>query len=215
MSATKRPLSLLTFVFALCIANIVTAAAPYDAVCVVSVRHSKKEASGGSGVYVGNLDNSAVVLTCKHVAERVGDRAILTFGKIQYEGTVAAVHPVLDAAFIVCSIPAGVEPAPFARELPSPDLEPFVLCGYPGPDRSRLYYQIGRYLELNDQFLTVSCEPIPGMSGGACFNRQGEVTGLVAMYNDRNHTGLCTAGKTFVIWADAYLTGGPIPEGTP
>lgn len=212
MSATKRPLSLLTFIFALCIANIVTAAAPYDAVCLVRMTASDNQ-SGGSGVYVGILDGSAVILTCKHVAEKNGDGAIVTFGKSQYEGIVAAVHPVLDCAVIVCTIPKGVEPASLARELPSPDLEPFVLCGYPGPDRSRLYYQIGKFMELSDQFLTVGCEPIPGMSGGACFNRRGEVTGLVAMYNDRNHTGLCTAGKAFVIWADAYLTGGPIPEG--
>lgn len=209
MSTLKYPVRLLALALVLCAAAAVSAAPPYDSIALIRMT-SPSNGSGGSGVYIGNVDNSAVILTCKHVAEKSGDSCIVQFGGTQYEGIVASVHKTVDCAIILTSIPKGVAPVAFSKLVPTKNTEPYVLAGFPGLDRSRLYYCIGRYQELTDQFLIVQCSPKPGMSGGACFNSNGELCGLVAAVDEKNNLGYCTAGKAFVEYVVGYLTGGPI-----
>lgn len=175
------------FLFALLLSTICAPALaeyPWDSVCKVSVALRANAYNGGSGTLIAVDETSALVLTVKHVAERVGLPTVCNWNGVRCEGTVLAVSPNADLALLRVKRPAGVRPVPVAAA--APDTGPFVMAGYPGYDREHLRWQQGTYVDHDSITLVVTCRPEPGMSGGATFNRYGQVVGAVSAYGPAN-----------------------------
>lgn len=160
-------------------------------------------ANGGTGTLIAKNETQAIVLTVKHVAERVGLPAKCTWGNETCNGRVLAVHPHADLALLIVNAPKTVEPVPVA--LPADGNDPFYLCGYPGYDRQTLRWQAGNFLELDGETLTVDCMPEEGMSGGPAFDQNGRVIGAVSAYSPTTREGFCGSGRALVELLYPYM----------
>ncbi len=147
---------------------------PYDSVCRVLTR-----SSGGSGTLIQNVEGKyAVVLSVKHVAGTPGEWVSCRWGETVCEGRAWRVHPNADLCLLLVASPPGLRPVEVA--VPSAEVGPFVLAGFPSYSQGKLHYQVGSFRELDRYTLYVNCAPWSGMSGGACFDRFGRVVGAVA-----------------------------------
>lgn len=139
--------------------------------------------SGGSGTLIATADEYGLVLCVKHVCVVAGRPATCQWGPQKTTGYVLAVHPDADVALILVKRPVGIKPVPVT--LPKAENGPFYMVGYPGYDREHLRYQKGDFIDLDEDTLTVTCRPEPGMSGGATFDSKGRVVGTVSAYGPR------------------------------
>jgi hypothetical protein len=176
------------------------AAFPYDSVCAVVINGR----IGGSGTLIAVNEDKAVILTCRHVAMRVGNKAECTFlNGVTVSGRVHAIHPdrLADMALLVMDRPEGVEPVPMA--VASEGTAPFVLTGYPSYSRDKLRWQLGDFYSVSKSELIVTCRPEKGMSGGAAFDRYGRVIGVVAAYGP--NYGVVGGGTEWINWVEKYI----------
>ena len=153
---------------------------PWSAACQVMVHLRAGLANGGSGTLIGVTENEALVLTVKHVAERVGQTATCAWNGTKCHGYVLATSPTADLALILVQRPPGIQPVAVASATPTTG--PFYMAGFPGYDRYTLRYQRGDYIEHDHDTLVVTCRPEKGMSGGPTFDRYGRVVGAVSAY---------------------------------
>ena len=134
----------------------------------------------GSGTLVASNSHEALILTCRHVAAKVGERVTITWlatGQ-QCEGTVLDVvtdTPGLesDLAFIRSAIPSRITPVSIGTF--DPKNGPFTTVGY--RDRE-LYISIARTASEFEGRIRLSAPLMFGMSGGPCFDRYGHLVGV-------------------------------------
>lgn len=190
------------FFLALLVACPAFARYPYDSACIVSVEHGRRDI-GGSGVLIAADKERGLVLTVKHVALRAGNPAVCNWAGQKCKGEVLAVHPTADLGLIIVTCPENVRPVPVA--LPSKDTGPFVLVGFPGYDRQTARYQVGKFVAVDEDTLTVDCAPEKGMSGGPTFDRYGRVTGAVSAYSIRSGFGYVGSGQALTELITPYV----------
>lgn len=175
---------------------------PFTSAARVTVQ-MRRFSNGGSGTLIASDGKQALVLTVKHVAERVGQPAKCQWGNEVCSGKVLAVHPTADLALLIVTAPKTVKPVAVA--LPVDGNDPFYLCGYPGYDRETLRYQAGQFIKLDSETLTVDCRPEQGMSGGPAFDQKGRVIGAVSAFALYEQEGYCGSGKALIELLYPYM----------
>lgn len=166
----------------------------YPAVCEL-----RTGGSGGSGTLIAVNENYALILTCRHVASKEGDDAVMTWwadGKEQTTfGRVMLVSEGgdyrNDQALIIGQVPKGIKPLPVGKF--NPNNGPLVCVGWRG---GKLYESIskrGEYDENLEGVIVVDQPLIGGMSGGPCL-QNGVVVG-VGVGSNRINNGYISNGK--------------------
>lgn len=126
----------------------------------------------GSATYVARSGNTALLLCCRHVAEKPGNIVKVTWpatGEV-HEGKVIEVRHDTndyqsDLSFIVTDAPEGIEPVDIGKF--DPDDAPFTCYGYRG---DQFYMSVSRSATANGSLIQLSAPLEHGMSGGPCFN---------------------------------------------
>ena len=191
-----RPL--LTVLFCL-IASVSLAAYPYDAVCDITVGRT-----GGSGTIIAVSETQALVLSCKHVIRRPG-RYVKAYwpnvpGGFTSYGWSIDVGGTQDIAAFITQRPPGVRPV--RVQLPRIDSGPFTNVGFPSGGAG-LEWQQGKFGSLShSEFYYTVARPVPGMSGGATFDRFGNLVGVIVRYG--NSGGVSTSGSEMMEFVDRF-----------
>lgn len=151
---------------------------PYRAVCHIDVGDA-----AGSGVLVGTRqDGTALVLSCRHVNQTVGQVVTVSWPLAGGQKSAGVVYEVIrgngfdtDLALVVCQRPVGVDPIKVAAF--DPAAGPFVGAGWRD---GQLRIAVADVAALKGQSLIWLPSPfVGGMSGGALFNRKGEQVAVV------------------------------------
>lgn len=171
---------------------------PYDSVCEIRV-----DRGGGSATLIAVSDDKALLLTCQHVAERVGDKVKVNWAATGEEGAGAVVaigEKGLDIALCVVPRPLGLLPVPVT--MPSRTKSgPITNIGFPGMT-GVLGWQRGEIISISSDELRYDCRPIPGMSGGATLDQYGNVIGVITRYG--RSWGLSTSGTDMMYFLRNY-----------
>ncbi len=206
---------LLTILFLLA-PSIATAAYPYDAVCEIDVRRpGSRRSTGESGTIIAVSKTHALVLTCKHVVRSPGRRVKAYWpnvdGGFTSYGRSIDVGRTQDIAAFICPRPPGVRPV-YVR-LPRRDSGPFTNVGFPGAAHS-LQWQQGEYKGLSSsEFYFDGASPVPGMSGGATFDRYGNLVGVIIRYG--RTSGVSASGREMIQFVDKFRKKGGWQVGQP
>lgn len=174
MIRTVRSIAVLLLLFA---ASAACAQAPqYRAICEIRLKSWQ-----GSGTLIGVNGNQALVLSCRHVCEQVGNNVTCNWlwaGPQSTPGRVVAVVPGrgfdTDLALVICARPRGVAPMPVTSFNYANG--PWVSAGF--RDRS-LRYAYARSAEYDGSLITFPVPYIQGMSGGPCYDRYGRIVAVV------------------------------------
>jgi len=163
----------------------------YDAIAQVRAPEGQ-----GSGTLIATRDDgTALVLSCRHVCGRIGNRVQLNWilsGGQTSSGVVWDVVPGAgfdtDLALVICDRPSGVLPR---RVVPfQPQNGQWVSAGFRG---GQLRYSVSSAARLQGSLLTLNSPFVGGMSGGPTFDRFGRVVGVVVA-SDRRSYGVSTDG---------------------
>ena len=155
---------------------------PYDSVAEIAAPSGDGGFSGGSATLIAVSENHALLLTCWHVVERAGNTIDVNWaatGEIG-QGTVLRVDSEQDIALCVCNRPKGLRPVPVTEpdKIKSGRL---TNAGFPGLS-GILEWQTGEIVSITDMRLFYTCRPVPGMSGGATFDKYGNLVGVITHY---------------------------------
>jgi len=156
------------------------AAYPYDSVAEVLVE-SGNHYNGGSATLIAVSGDQALILSCKHVAEEAGRDIEVHWAATgeQSKGKVLLVGEDQDIAMCICPRPKGIRPVPVT----SAGVGQYIVnAGFPGLTGT-LEWQQGKILTTGVSEMTYTCRPIPGMSGGATFDRYGNQVGVIIAYS--------------------------------
>lgn len=179
--------------------TILQAAYPYDSICEVRIGKS-----GGSGTLIAVSQRQALILSCQHVTGRVGRTVRVNWSATgeKSNGKVFAVGSGgLDIALIVCPKPTGLQPVPVT--IPSwASTKKIINAGFPGLD-DRLEWQTGRVIGIDVDELRYSCRPVPGMSGGATLDQNGNLVGVITRYGPRY--GISTSGTAMMSFVGKFM----------
>lgn len=158
------------------------AAHPYDAVARVS---PPGKMWGGSGVLIYKADGKGIVVTNAHVTAG-GDTYDIVWAKQKRSATVVGFYPEYDLAYLIVEDPP-VEPVKIGWR----DTH-IVFAGYPHYERDKLHWQYGNYIGEDFPCTRWQNAPVPGMSGGAVFDRKdGELCGIVRAEDGSVGIGVC------------------------
>lgn len=175
------------------------AAYPYDSICEIRIGRS-----GGSGTLIAVSETQALVLSCQHVAERPGMTVRINWAATgeQSEGKVRAIGDNgLDIALVICPRPEGLQPVPVT--LPSwVSTKKIINAGFPGLTGT-LEWQTGKVLAISTEEIRYSCRPVPGMSGGATLDQNGNLVGIITRYGPRY--GLSTSGTDMMNFIARFM----------
>jgi len=189
----------LAIVLLLCSCAGAFAAYPYDSICEIRIGRS-----GGSGTLIAVSETQALVLTCQHVAERPGMTVRINWAATgeQSEGKVLAIGANrLDIAVVICPRPTGLLPVPVT--IPSwVSTKKIINAGFPGLTGT-LEWQTGKVVGIDSEEIRYSCRPIPGMSGGATLDQNGNLVGVITRYGPRY--GLSTSGTDMMIFVARFM----------
>ena len=160
---------------------------PRSAVCQVVVDLPGSDDSQGSGTLVAVNGKRGLVLTCRHVAEQVGNTVMLTWPNGQ--STIGVVYKIVpgndyrtDQALVVCERPNGVKPLPVGKF--DPTAGPIVSVGW----RSGEFYEAVAFDARESDGLIESNQPfIGGMSGGPTL-QNGVVVGVAVGSNRKDYS---------------------------
>jgi hypothetical protein len=135
----------------------------------------------GSGTLIGLNGNRALVLTCRHVAEQVGNDVTCNWlwaGRQSTPGRVVAVVPGggfdTDLALVVCGRPNGI--APMIVTSYAPAYGPWVSAGFRD---GKLRYAFASSARYDGGLIRFPVPYVQGMSGGPCYDRYGRVIAVV------------------------------------
>jgi S1-C subfamily serine protease len=165
---------------------------PYDPYrAVVDIKMPQHQ---GSGVMIAKNKKQALILSCRHVCNRVGARTVLRWrwaGGQVTEGYVLYVHPGddfhNDLALVVGGVPRGVDPVEV--ELVDSADGPWVGAGF-RQEQMRLF-TADRFAVKSGRIHTFQGAAVSGMSGGPLFNRRGAVVGVVVASDRKSETISC------------------------
>lgn len=142
----------------------------------------------GSGTLVGfTKEGQAIVLSCRHVCEQVGNHVTLKwpqYGETSY-GTVVHVEAgrtpewSSDLALIVCDRPKGVDPVKVADFCPK--CGPWVAIGW---RNNQIRVAFAERATLVAGVIKVNSPFVGGQSGGALFDRYGRLVGVTVAASD-------------------------------
>lgn len=151
---------------------------PYSALCQVRMAGGMGQ---GSGTLIATRGDKGLVLTCRHVAQKVGNVLSLEWlmaGKQITRGTVVRIVQGndfnTDLALVVCDRPVGVRPASVARFDVSQG--PWVGAGYRD---SYLRIAESKSAAVEDNLIVIPTAFIGGQSGGALFNNRGHIVAVI------------------------------------
>lgn len=181
------------------------AAYPYDSVAEITTPHRGGH-NGGSCTLIAVSETKALVLSCQHVVLAAGKPVEISWratGEVT-QGTVIAVGANgLDIALCITDRPKDLRPVPLARA--NKDSSGVITnAGYPGLTGT-LEWQQGDIQEIDDDELYYSCRPIPGMSGGATFDKYGNLIGVIVAYTMDG--GISTSGADMTAFLQPYVNG--------
>lgn len=169
--------------------------APYRALCMITTSEGQ-----GSGTLISvDAQGRGLVLTCRHVANFVGNPVLCTFywagGGQESNGSVIAVEHGNDfnndlALIVISKAPSGVVPRGVAgfNQAEGPWVAAGFRAGY-----MRITPPILTALEQPDGRIMLPTPLVKGMSGGAVFNKYGQVVG-VSVGSDFVTTGIAADG---------------------
>jgi hypothetical protein len=165
---------------------------PYAPIC-----HIRNGNISGSGTLIATRpDGSALVLSCRHVNQQVGNVVEISWPLAGGQTSPGVVWDVIpgdgfdtDIALVICEAPIGVSPVSVAKFDPRDG--GYVAAGWRD---GMLRVAPWPLAELRGQSLIWCNTPyIGGMSGGALFNRKGELVGVVVA-SDRVTWGVSVDG---------------------
>lgn len=157
---------------------------PYDAICAISLSAPDGGNFGGSGTLVGiDDDGNGLILSAAHVFDEGNTRDIACrFPAVSMEWTPARLVEVgrNDIAVLVTKAPSIQLPR--SVRVPKKDDGPFVIAGYPSYSRTKLRFSTGDFIGFVDRGgeVQVTGHSNGGMSGGAIFNRHGDLVGVIS-----------------------------------
>ena len=179
------------------------AAYPYDSVAEILVDVGQQYA-GGSASLIATTEDQALLLTCQHVVQRVGNTVLINWVATgeEVEGKVVAIGKNgLDVALVVCPRPADLRAIPVSSFKPCKD-EQIINIGFPGLQEV-LEWQVGTVTSLDETDLRYTCRPITGMSGGATLDVYGNLVGVIQYYNPDG--GGSTSGVDMLVFLRDYV----------
>ena len=163
---------------------------PYDSVGRVS--------AGGTCTMIYVADGKGLMVTCAHVME--GESETKVYWPAVDETRVCKtvfVDKEADLAYLVCDNPPVA-----AVPIKAADSGVVVSAGFPYYERGALHWQIGIALETDHKLMTVTNRPVAGMSGGAGFDENGNLVGVVKQYNPL--AGGLASGPAFITTTERF-----------
>ena len=160
------------------------AAYPYSSVAEILVEVGNGY-NGGSATLVAVSKSHALLLTAQHVVVRKGKTVHIRWPETQEQlvGEVVRIGQGQDIALIMCPRPKNLYPVPVILPVIR-ESGPITNAGFPGSE-GVLKWQQGEIISLSDTVLTYTCKPISGMSGGATFDKYGNLIGVITHYSLR------------------------------
>lgn len=175
----------------LLLASTAVAKYPYDSVGRV--------AAGGTCTMVEVADGKGLMTTCAHVVATVGETDVYWPAvKQTRKCKTVYVNYDLDIALLVCDNP----PVPAVSVKENKEGSPLIAAGFPYYDRAALHWQPGMVLGSDDTVAWTTNRPVAGMSGGAGFDTEGNLIGIVRLYNE--FFGGMVAGDNLIIVVQLY-----------
>lgn len=180
--------------------------APYRSLCMI-----RTSSGQGSGTLIAKgQDGRGVILTCRHVASKIGDDVLVSFlwagGGETCSGAVVRVVKGRGfdtdlAIVLVDQVPAGIEPRRVVRL--DKTKGPWIAAGFRG-GVMRVTHPILTLLEHPNGLVTVPAPFVGGMSGGALFDKYGNVVAVVVA-SDFATTGIAADGDNLHRMVDEFL----------
>lgn len=145
---------------------------PYDSVCRVE--------AGGSGVMVYVEGDKGLVVTNAHVMpDKTETVCYWPAAKAKRKALVVGYHEEVDLCFMVVERPPVVAVKMGIRD------SHVIFTGFPWYDRNNLHWQYGNFKSENMVQVFFENQPVPGMSGGAIFDRKdGDLCGITEAQKD-------------------------------
>jgi S1-C subfamily serine protease len=168
--------------FIVAVLSLVACAHPHDAVCDITNERSeivdgRRAWPGGSGTLVSS---DGFILSCGHLFENGGRSAKLSFKSVkgQWRARVVDVDFRNDLSLLKISNPPKLD-IPRVCAASRAD-GPFDAVGFPGDLQGEIEWSRGNFIRLTPSSrVETRCQVRSGYSGGALFNRHGEVCGVV------------------------------------
>lgn len=192
------------------------AAWPYDAVCDLQNEtpqyfpDGSRGYPGGSGTLIGVSDRTGLILSCAHAFENGGRTAKISFASArgEWRGRVIGLEPQNDLSMLVIDSPPDIA-TPMVRAA-KPEDGPFVCVGYPWYGRDRQHWTAGECIGLTaDSRIHVRCSVQSGYSGGALFNKHGEICGVVCGMTGPNRDQMdrayCPSGEALLRFVGRWM----------
>ena len=147
---------------------------PYDSVCRVE--------AGGSGVMLFVEGGKGLVVTNAHVMPNKAEtECYWPAVKARRKALVVGYHGNVDLCFMVVDDP----PVPFVKT--GIRDSHVIFTGFPHYDREHLHWQYGNFKRETLVQTYWENKPVPGMSGGAVFDRKdGDLCGITEAADDPN-----------------------------
>lgn len=146
---------------------------PYDSV--------GRTDAGGSAVLVEVKEGKGLIVTNAHVLTT--QREMKVFWPATGETKVCKpvfVNKDADFALMVCDSPK-VKPV----KCHIPTRKSVIVAGFPYYERAYLHWQLGNIVSKNKYEIRYTHKPVPGMSGGAAFDINGRLVGIVKGHDDK------------------------------
>ncbi len=166
----------------------------------------------GSGTLVAVDGDKGLILTCRHVASRVGTDVKLQWvtNGMETEGEVVEVIPKTsrkglkrwgnDLALVEASIPEGIEPIPVAQF--DPDNGPWTCIGF---RQEAAYICVTNSAKRSGDAITLSALFWGGESGGAVLDKYGQLVGVIVASEDGSGSvGIAANGEALRSMLEKY-----------
>lgn len=171
----------------------------------------------GSGTLIAVSDGKGLILSCRHVARKVGTEVKLKWVAIGQEtsGEVIEVVPKTgkssrkrrgnsswgnDLALIEAGIPEGLEPVPVAKF--DPDNGPWTCRGFRGGTAYTAVTDEAE--ERDDGRIILSALFWGGESGGAVLDKYGHLVGVIVASNTKGAYGVAANGEALRTLLEKY-----------
>ncbi len=157
----------------------------------------------GSGTLIATGNGRGLILSCRHVADKVGTKVKLNWVSVGQEtvGVVIEVVPRTgtrrrsswgnDLALIEANIPIGLTPVSVVKF--DPDNGPWTCRGFRS---GTAYTAVTSKAKLKGDQIVLSALFWGGESGGAVLDKYGQLVGvIVASESERGSTGIAANGE--------------------